>query len=105
MRQVVGGATTVAADNLIQYMSGVHTCLDESLRYCEGELRDARMAASRFGPPGPIQHLMGQVQSVWNRAGVRQNRINALEGEKTRRGNSATKWPLRKPLRSKRLAN
>ncbi len=70
VRQVAGGATAVAGDNLIQYMSGVRTWLDESLRYCKGELRNARTSASRFGPPGPIQHLMGQVQSVWNRAGV-----------------------------------
>ena len=41
-----------------------------------------RASASRFGPPGPVQQLMGQVQNVWNRAGVRQNRINALVEEK-----------------------
>ncbi len=82
VRQVAGGATDVAADNLLRFMTGVRAWMDESLRYCEGELRNARTSASRFGPPGPVQQLMGQVQNVWNRAGVRQNRINALVEEK-----------------------
>ena len=63
-------------------MTGVRARLDESLQYCERELQNARASASRFGPPGPVQQLMGQVQNVWNRAGVRQNRINALVEEK-----------------------
>ncbi len=82
MRQVAGGATDVATGNLIQFMTGVRARLDESLQYCERELQNARASASRFGPPGPVQQLMGQVQNVWNRAGVRQNRINALVEEK-----------------------
>ena len=80
--QVASGATDVATDNLLQFMIGVHARLDESLQYCEGELWNACASASRFGPPGPVQHLMGQVQNVWNRAGVRQNRINTLVEEK-----------------------
>ena len=56
--------------------------LDEGLQYCERELQDACTSASRFGPPGPVQRLMGQVQNIWNRACVRQNRINALVEEK-----------------------
>ncbi len=82
VRQVASGATDVATDNLIQFMTGVHAQLNESLQYCERELRNARASTSRFGPPGPVQQLMGQVQNVWNRAGVRQNRINALVVEK-----------------------
>ncbi len=82
MCQVAGGATDVATDNLIRYMSGVRAWLDDSLQYCEGKLRNARTSTSRFGPPGPIQHLMGHVQNVWNQAGVKQNRINTLVDEK-----------------------
>ncbi len=82
VRQVAGGATDVATENLIQFMTGVQARLNDSLQYCERELRNARASASRFGPPGPVQQLMGQVQNVWNRAGVRQNRINALAVEK-----------------------
>ncbi len=82
VRQVASGATDVATENLIQFMTGVRARLNESLQYCEGELRNARASATRFGPPGPMQQIMGQVQNVWNRAGVRQNRINALVEEK-----------------------
>ncbi len=82
MRQVAGGAADVATGSLIQFMAGVRAQLDESLQYCERELQNTRTSASRFGPPGPVQHLMGHVQNVWNRAGVRQNRINALIEEK-----------------------
>ena len=76
------GLQGVATGNLIQFMTGVRARLNKSLQYCEGELRNARASASRFGPPGPVQQLMGQVQNVWNRAGVRQNRINVLVEEK-----------------------
>ena len=82
MRQVASGATDVATENLIQFMTVVQARLNDSLQYCERELRNPRASASRFGPPGPVQQLMGQVQNVWNRAGVRQNRINALAAEK-----------------------
>ncbi len=82
VRQVAGGGADVATGNLIQFMAGMRAQLDEGLQYCERELQNARMSASRFGPPGPVQHLMGQVQNVWNRAGVRQNRINVLVEEK-----------------------
>ncbi len=82
VRQVAGGATEVATDNLIRFMARVHARLDESMQSCMRELRDARSSASRFGPPGPVQQLMGKVQHVWNHAGMKQNRINALEGEK-----------------------
>ncbi len=82
VRQVAGGATEVATDNLIRFMAGVHARLDESMQSCMRELRDARSSASRFGPPGPVQQLMGKVQHVWDHAGMKQNRINALEGEK-----------------------
>ncbi len=81
-RQVAGGAADVATGNLIWFIAGLRAQLDEGLQGCERELQDARMAASRFGPPGPVQHLMGKVQHVWNRAGVRQNRIDALVKEK-----------------------
>ena len=82
MCQVAGGAAEVATDSLIRFMVGVHAQLDESMQSCMRELRDARSSASRFGPPGPVQQLMGKVQHVWNHAGMKQNRINALEGEK-----------------------
>ncbi len=82
MRQVAGGATEVTRDNLIRFMAGVHAQLDESMQSCMRELRDARSSASRFGPPGPVQQLMGKVQHVWNHAGMKQNCINALTAEK-----------------------
>ncbi len=63
-------------------MAGVQAQLDENMQSCLRELRDARSSASRFGPPGPVQQLMGQVQHVWNHAGMKQNRIRALEDEK-----------------------
>ena len=81
-RQVAGGATEVATDHLIRFMAGVQAQLDESMQSCLRELRDARSSASRFGPSGPVQQLMGQVQHVWNHAGMKQNRIHALEDEK-----------------------
>ncbi len=84
MHQVAGGAAEVATDSLIHFMTGVQARLDESMQTCMRELRAARSSASRFGPPGPVQQLMGKVQHVWNHAGMKQNRINALEGEKTR---------------------
>ncbi len=82
VRQVAGGAADVATGSLIQFMAGIHAQLDEGLQYCERELQNASMSASRFGPPGPVERLMGQVQNVWNHAGVRQNRINTLVEEK-----------------------
>ena len=82
VRQVAGGAAEVATDNLIRFMAGVQAQLDESMQSCVRELRDARSSASRFGPPGPVHRLMGKVQHVWNHAGMKQNRIHALEGEK-----------------------
>ncbi len=82
VRQVAGGATDVATENLIRFVAGIRTQMDEGLQQCERELQSARTSASRFGPPGPVQHLMGQVQNVWNRAGMRQNRIKALVEEK-----------------------
>ena len=83
MRQVAGGATEVATDNLIRFMARVQAQLDENMQSCMRELRDARSSASRFGPPGPVHQLMGKkVQHVWNHAGMKQNRIDALEGEK-----------------------
>ena len=81
-RQVAGGVADVATGSLIQFMAGIRAQLDDGLQYCERELQAARTSASRFGPPGPVQHLMGQVQSVWDQAGVRQNRIDALVEEK-----------------------
>ncbi len=81
-RQVAGGATEVATDHLIRFMAGVQAQLDEGMQSCLRELRDARSSAYRFGPPGPVQQLMGKVQHVWNHAGMKQNCINALEGEK-----------------------
>ena len=83
VRQVAGGAAEVAAGSLIQFMTGVQAQLDESMQTCMRELRGARSSASRFGPPGPVQQLMGKIQHVWNHAGMKQNRIDALEGEKT----------------------
>ncbi len=77
-----GGGADVATGNLLRFIAGLRTQLDESLQGCQRELQDARAAASRFGPPGPVQHLMGKVQHVWNRAGVKQNRIDALVKEK-----------------------
>ncbi len=71
-----------ATGSLLQFIAGLCTQLDESLQGYEKELQDARTAASRFGPPGPVHHLMGKVQHVWNRAGVKQNRIDALVNEK-----------------------
>ncbi len=82
VRQVVGGAADLATGSLIQFMAGIRAQLDDGLQYCERELQNARTSASRSGPPGPVQRLMGQVQSVWDRAGMRQNRINALVEEK-----------------------
>ncbi len=76
MRQVAGGAADMATGGLIQFMERIRTRLDDDLQYCERELQNVRTSASRFGPPGPVQHLMGQVQSV------RQNRIDALVKEK-----------------------
>ncbi len=70
--QVGGGAADVATGGLIQFMERIRT----HVRY------NALTSASRFGPPGPVQHLMGQVQSVWDCASVRQNRIDALIQEK-----------------------
>ncbi len=83
-RQVAGGTTEVAATQLLQLMTGVQARLDESIQTCVRELREARSSASSFGPPGPVQQLMGKVQHVWNHAGMKQNRISALEGEKDR---------------------
>ncbi len=82
VRQVAGGATDVATGNLISFMTGVQARFNDSMQSCMKELRDARSSASRFGPPGPVHQLMGKVQHVWNHAGVKQNRIDALEGEK-----------------------
>ncbi len=80
--QVAGGATDVATGNLIQFLEWLRTRLDDDLQYCPRELQSARMSASKFGPPGPVQHLMGQVQSMWDCRGVRQNHIDALVKEK-----------------------
>ncbi len=82
LRQVAGGATDVAAGSLILFLERICTRLNDDLQFCTRELQNARTSASRFGPPGPVQHLMGHVQSVWDRAGVRQNRIDALVKEK-----------------------
>ena len=82
VRQVAGGATDVATENLIRFMAGMRAQLDEGLQCYERELQDARTAASRFGPPGLVQHLMGKVQHVWNHAGVKQNRIDVLVNKK-----------------------
>ncbi len=57
--------------------------MNDNLRLCTQELRDARRSAAAAGPPGPIRYLMGQVQRLWERLGVRQNRIDALIKEKT----------------------
>ncbi len=82
VRKVAGGATDVAAGSLIPFLERLRTRLDDDLHFCTRELQSTRTSASRFGPPGPVQHLMGQVQSLWDRAGVRQNRIDALVEEK-----------------------
>ncbi len=82
VRQVAGGATEVATDHLIRFMAGVQARLDKGMQSCMRELQDVRSSASRFGPPGPVQQLMGKVQHVWNHAGMKQNHIDALEGEK-----------------------
>ncbi len=72
----------MATGNLVQFMAGIRAQLDDGLQYCERELQNARSSASRFGPPGPVQRLMGQVQGVWDCANVRQNRIDVLVEEK-----------------------
>ncbi len=82
VHQVAGGAAEVATENLIRFVTGVQAQLNESMQSCMKELRDARSSAFRFGPPGPVQQLMGKVQHVWNHARMKQHRINALEGEK-----------------------
>ena len=82
VRQIAGDVAEVATGNLIQFMAWIRPQLDEGIQYCERELQNSPTSASRFGPPGPVQRLMGQVQNVWNRAGVRQNHINALVEEK-----------------------
>ncbi len=82
VRQVAGGATEVATENLIRFVTGVQTQFNESMQSCMKELRDAHSAVSRFGPPGPVHQLMGKIQHVWTHSGIKQNRIDVLEGEK-----------------------
>ncbi len=82
VHRIAGGAAEVATESLIHFMAGVHAQLDESMQSCMRELRDVRSSASSFGPHGPVQQLMGKVQHVWNHAGMKQNRIDTLEGEK-----------------------
>ncbi len=82
VHQIAGGATDVPAGSLIAFLERLRTRLDDDLQFCTRELQGACASASRFGPPAPVQHLMGQVQSLWERAGVRQNRIDALVEEK-----------------------
>ncbi len=70
VRQVAGGATEVATDNLLRFMPGVQAQMNESMQSCMRELRDARSSASRFGPPGPVHQLMGN----YNTSGPMQGR-------------------------------
>ncbi len=84
MRQVAGGATDVAADYMLKCLDSFRTYMNDDLRLCTQEIQDARRSASAFGPPGPVRHLMGQIQSLWERLGVRQNQINVLVEEKER---------------------
>ncbi len=73
MCQVVGGATDVAAAGMIQYLDSFRARMNDDLRLCSQELRDARWSPATFGPPGPVHYLMGQVQGLWERLGMRQN--------------------------------
>ncbi len=70
-------------DGLIQYVEDCRARLNDDLRLCTRELRDARGSAAATGPPGPTRHMKGQVQGLWERVDVRQNQINALAKEKT----------------------
>ncbi len=70
-------------NGVIQYVEGCRARLDDDLRLCTQELRDVRGSAAATGPPGLTRHLMGQVQGLWERVGVRQNRIDALAKEQT----------------------
>ena len=81
--QVAGGASDVTIEGMIQYVESFRARMNDDLRLCTQELRDVRGSAAAAGPPGPIRYLMGQVQGLWERLGVRQNRINALVKEKT----------------------
>ncbi len=82
VRQIAAGATDVAAGCMLQYLDRLRTRLDDDLQFCMRELQGARKSAAKFGPPGPVQHLMGQIQGLWERLGVHQNRIDALIKEK-----------------------
>ncbi len=52
VRQVASGATEVATENLVRFMTGVQAQFNESMQSCMKELQNARSSASRFGPPG-----------------------------------------------------
>ncbi len=78
VRQLAAGATDVAAECMLQYLDSFRSRLNEDLRLCTQEIQGARRSAAAFGPPGPVQHVMGQIQGLWERVGVRQNRIDAL---------------------------
>ncbi len=58
VHQVAGGTTDVATQGLIQFMARIRAQLDDGLPYCERDLQNACTSASRFSPPGPVQHLM-----------------------------------------------
>ncbi len=81
MRQVAAGATEVATGFILQCLDSFRSNMQEDFRLCTGDLQDERQSAAAFGPPGPVQQLMGQIQGLWERVGVHQNRIDALVKE------------------------
>ncbi len=56
--------------------------MQEDFRLCTGEIQEAHQSPAEFGPPGPVQQLMGQIKGLWERDGMRQHRMDALVREK-----------------------
>ena len=82
VRQVAAGATEVAAGFMLQYLDSFWSHLNENLRLCTKDIQGTRKSAAAFGPPGPVQQLMGQIRSLWDCVSIRLNRIDALVEEK-----------------------
>lgn len=55
----------MAANCLLQCLDTIRTRMQEDFRRCSGEVQAVRQSAANFGPPEPVQRLMGQMQSLW----------------------------------------
>ncbi len=64
MRRVAAGATEFATGCILRCLDNIRSHLQEDFRLCTGEVQIARQSAAAFGPPEPVQQLMGQIQSL-----------------------------------------